>query len=73
VNGVGWFALGAVAALVVASRFGPATTSTCCARVAAGARERVSDAYGEGAAAIGDAIEIWPHVPDVLDWLGVNP
>ncbi len=68
---VAFVALGAALGLLITLQLRPANTSSCCARVAAGARDRAVDELGGWAGAVGDAFGVWPHVPTLLDQLGV--
>ena len=45
--------------------------SDCCARVAAGVRERVGDELGPGAQTLGDLFGIWNKTPGLLSLFGV--
>ena len=69
---VGGVALG----FALAFRLRPTNESKCCARVAGGARDRVGEACGIAGAlcqGAGDWLNLWPHVPDILDAMGVEP
>jgi len=60
-NAVVWFAVGAALGFVAASFFiSPGSSDRL---VAQGVREKVVSNYGEGAAAIGDALNLWQYTP----------
>jgi hypothetical protein len=65
------FVLGLAAGGIVAGLL--ITPSDCCARVAAGVRDRVGTALGGTAQSIGDALGIWQYTPGLLKALGVQP
>jgi len=60
-NAVVWFAVGGALGFVLASFL--ISPSSSDRLVAQGAREKVVDRYGEGAAAIGDALNLWQYTP----------
>ena len=72
-SAIGWIALGAFAGFFVGLRLGPASESSCCKRVAAGTRDRVTGAVGEWAGPVGDALGVWDRAPTLLDAIGVPP
>lgn len=45
---------------------------SCCARVAAGVRERVGTELGPWAQAAGDVTGLWKFTPGLLDLFGVK-
>jgi hypothetical protein len=61
---------GGVVGFVAGLRLRPTTESACCARVAAGARDRAGEFCGSACQSFGDRIGIWPHVPAILDRYG---
>lgn len=70
---VAFLAGGAALGFLLTLQVRPANTSSCCARVAAGAREQAVDALGGWAGTVGDLFGLWGHVPAALDTLGVKP
>ncbi len=46
--------------------------SSCCQRVAAGARERAVDTFGTWAGLAGDSVGLWDRAPQLLDLFGVD-
>ena len=71
---VGWFAAGAVVATAAVTRLIPANTSTCCQRVAYGARTVIAERTGPFASVTAwtlDALGLTKHIPSLLDRLGV--
>lgn len=49
--------------------------SSCCKRVSAGARDMAGElpVFGGVLQRVGDAINLWPSVPPLLDLFGVDP
>jgi hypothetical protein len=73
-SGVGWFALGAVAATIIMTRVRPANESNCCQRVAFGARDKIAGFAGPLDGAVSGALDtlgITKHIPSILDDFGV--
>lgn len=73
-SGGAWFALGVLAGVVVITRVHPANESTCCQRVAYGARDKIAGYAGplDGVVSgILDATGLTSHIPGILDALGV--
>lgn len=68
-----WFVVGVVAGAAVGARIAQANTSSCCRRVEAGARERILEQGAVGGLALGviDALGLSPHIPGLLDAVGV--
>jgi hypothetical protein len=67
-------AVGAAVGFAIASRLRPANESSCCRRVAAGARDRVGvecGPFGLICQSLGDALGVWPHAPEILDRWGL--
>jgi hypothetical protein len=67
---VAGFAVG----FAIASRLRPANESSCCVRVAAGARDKVGEAcgiLGPVCQSLGDTLGIWRHAPSILDRWGL--
>jgi hypothetical protein len=74
VSGLGWFALGALAATVVVSRLVPASETNCCQRVAFGARDKIGSLAGPFDTVVTsglDMLGITKHLPKILDDFGV--
>lgn len=73
-NGALWFVAGALVATALVTRIKSANTSTCCQRVALGARGKIGGYAGplaplaEGAL---DGLGLTDHLPGLLDTLGV--
>lgn len=65
--GVG-FAAGALAVAMLREN-----ESSCCQRVAAGVRDRVTDTFGEWAGDIYDNLHLGSVAPALLDLFGVDP
>lgn len=73
-NGAAWFALGALVGVVVVTRIKSANTSSCCKRVAIGARDQLAGYTGpfDGAtSALLDGLGLTEHLPGLIDQLGV--
>lgn len=73
-SGGAWFAVGVVAGVVVFSRIKTANESTCCQRVAYGARDKISGLAGpfDGlVSGVLDGLGLTKHLPGLLDTLGV--
>lgn len=73
-KGLLWFGLGALVATVVITRITPANESSCCKRVAQGARDKIDDALG-GTGVVGgilDGLGLTEHLPSVIDTFGVS-
>jgi hypothetical protein len=71
-----WLAIGAGLGFVLALRVRPAVDSSCCERVAVGARDKVGalcGSWGGTCQELGDSINLWPHIPSLLDAFGVSP
>lgn len=63
------FALGVGAGMLAARLL--IKPSDCCARVAAGVRDRVGDELGSTAQTVGDVLGVWSYTPGLLSLLGV--
>ena len=73
-SGALWFALGAVTATVVVTRIKKADSSTCCLRVAYGARDKLAGYTGpfsDFTSGLLDNLGLTKHLPGILDSLGV--
>lgn len=73
-NGAIWFGVGLVVGVVVITRIKPANTSSCCTRVAYGARDTIAGYAGpldSVAAGALDFLGVTNHLPGLLDQLGV--
>ena len=67
---IGGFAVGAVLVLIMK----PASESTCCQRVAFGARDKISSFAGGASGTVSGALDatgITKHLPSLLDAFGV--
>lgn len=73
-SGAGWFALGVVVGVVVITRIVPATDTSCCERVAYGARDKIASYTGpfsDVTKGLLDGLGLTPLIPGILDTLGV--
>lgn len=73
-SNTGWFAVGLLVGVVVITRIHPATDTSCCQRVAYGARDKIAGYAGPFSGLVSGALDglgLTQHIPGLLDTLGV--
>ncbi len=73
-SSTGWFLLGVAAGFVVITRLVPADPSSCCQRVAFGARDKIAGYAGPFSGLVSGALDglgLTPLIPGLLDTFGV--